>query len=78
MPPKKGPICAYKAGKDGACRSVAQRIVGDCGFCHASFCSKHRQLESHACPGLEDCKKESHARNGDKLMSERTVAIKGV
>ncbi|KAL2869307.1 uncharacterized protein BJX67DRAFT_379328 [Aspergillus lucknowensis] len=28
--------------------------------------------------GLEDCKKESHARNADKLNSERTQVIKGV
>ncbi|KAB8237387.1 hypothetical protein ETB97_001399 [Aspergillus alliaceus] len=27
---------------------------------------------------LENCKKESHARNADKLNSERTHVIKGV
>ncbi|GFF30304.1 conserved hypothetical protein [Aspergillus udagawae] len=27
---------------------------------------------------VEDCKKESHARNADKLNSERTQVIKGV
>jgi predicted nucleic acid binding AN1-type Zn finger protein len=72
MPPKKIRCSA----KD--CKDRAQPIVGDCGFCPGHFCSKHRQLESHKCEGLEDCKKESHERNADKLNSERTVAIKGV
>ncbi|GAB1193583.1 hypothetical protein APSETT444_002804 [Aspergillus pseudonomiae] len=48
------------------CKEAAQRIVGDCSFC------------THSCTGLEDCKKESHARNADKLNSERTHVIKGV
>ncbi|KAF2657818.1 hypothetical protein K491DRAFT_676939 [Lophiostoma macrostomum CBS 122681] len=65
--------CSFKA-----CKDAAQRIVGDCGFCSGHFCGKHRLLEDHKCEGLEDCKKESHERNADKLNSERTVAIKGV
>jgi len=60
------------------CKDAAQRIVGDCGFCQGHFCGKHRMLESHACPGLEDCKKEEKDRNKEKLESERTVAIKGI
>lgn len=72
MPPKKI-RCSYKD-----CRDAAQRIVGDCGFCSGHFCGKHRLLEDHKCEGLEDCKKESHERNADKLNSERTVAIKGI
>lgn len=72
MPPKKI-RCSFKT-----CRDAAQRIVGDCGFCSGHFCGKHRLLEDHKCEGLEDCKKESHERNADKLNSERTVAIKGV
>ncbi|TKA72886.1 hypothetical protein B0A49_08142 [Cryomyces minteri] len=72
MPPKKM-RCSYKD-----CKDAAQRIVGDCGFCQGHFCGKHRLLESHSCEGLEDCKKESHARNADKLNAERTVAIRGV
>jgi hypothetical protein len=35
-------------------------------------------LEAHSCTGLEDCKKESHARNADKLNSERTVVVKEI
>nr|POE48769.1 an1-type zinc finger protein tmc1 [Quercus suber] len=60
------------------CKDAAQRIVGDCGFCQGHFCGKHRMLESHACPGLEDCKQEEKDRNKQKLESERTVAIKGI
>ena len=72
MPPRKI-RCNFKD-----CKDAAQRIVGDCGFCSGHFCGKHRLLEDHKCPGLEDCKKESHERNADKLNSERTVAIKGI
>ncbi|KAL8689964.1 MAG: hypothetical protein Q9218_004480 [Villophora microphyllina] len=60
------------------CRDPAQRIVGDCSFCQGHFCGKHRMLEDHKCSGLEDCKKESHERNADKLNSERTMVVKGI
>ncbi|KAF2623401.1 hypothetical protein BU25DRAFT_414407 [Macroventuria anomochaeta] len=72
MPPKKI-RCSHKD-----CKDAAQRIVGDCGFCNGHFCGKHRLLEDHKCEGLEDCKKESHERNANKLNSERTMAIKGI
>ncbi|KAK9598334.1 hypothetical protein V6Z90_002865 [Aspergillus fumigatus] len=71
MAPRK-PRCNFKD-----CKEAAQRIVGDCSFCNGHYCSKHRMLEAHSCTGLEDCKKESHARNADKLNSERTQVIKG-
>jgi len=60
------------------CKEVAQRIVGDCGFCNGRFCGKHRLLEDHKCTGLEDCKKESHERNAAQLESERTTVIRGI
>ncbi|KAF2085416.1 putative polyubiquitin [Saccharata proteae CBS 121410] len=72
MPPKKI-RCSYKD-----CKDAAQRIVGDCGFCSGHFCGRHRLLEDHKCEGLEDCKKESHERNAERLNAERTVAIKGI
>ncbi|MBE7180613.1 MAG: hypothetical protein INR71_05265 [Terriglobus roseus] len=72
------PRCDYKRDTPDKCTKPIERIVGDCGFCKGHFCSKHRLLESHACEGLEDCKKESHERNADKLNAERTVAIKGI
>ncbi|KAI5860174.1 hypothetical protein GGS23DRAFT_599824 [Durotheca rogersii] len=48
MAPQK-PRCTFKE-----CRSAAQRIIGDCGFCDGHFCAKHRLLEDHKCSGLED------------------------
>ncbi|MCJ1374410.1 hypothetical protein MMC20_005642 [Loxospora ochrophaea] len=72
MPPKKI-RCTFKD-----CKEAAQRIVGDCGFCSGHFCGKHRMLEDHKCSGLENCKKESHERNADKLNSERTLVVKGI
>ncbi|CAI7642350.1 unnamed protein product [Penicillium pancosmium] len=45
MPPRK-PRCNFKE-----CKEAAQRIVGDCSFCHGHFCSKHRMLEAHSCTG---------------------------
>lgn len=72
MPPRKLK-CSFKD-----CRGAAQRIVGDCSFCDGHYCGNHRLLEDHKCDGLEDCKKESHERNAERLNSERTVAIKGI
>lgn len=72
-PKKKKIRCTHKD-----CKEPAQRIVGDCSFCSGHFCGRHRMLEDHKCTGLEDCKKESHARNADKLNSERTLVVKGI
>jgi hypothetical protein len=75
----KLPKCDFKRDDPAhKCKEKIQPIVGECGFCSGKYCSKHRLLESHNCTGLEDCKKESHARNADKLNNERTVAIKGI
>ncbi|KAK5700284.1 hypothetical protein LTR17_023041 [Elasticomyces elasticus] len=60
------------------CKDVAQRIVGDCGFCQGHFCGKHRMLESHECKGLESAKQEDKDRNTAKLQSERTTQMKGI
>jgi len=74
----KKPTCDYKKNTPDKCKEKIPPIIGDCGFCGGHFCSKHRLLESHNCPNLEDCKKESHERNAERLNSERTVAIKGI
>jgi hypothetical protein len=74
----KKPTCDYKKDTPNKCKEKIPPIIGDCGFCGGHFCSKHRLLESHNCPNLEDCKKESHERNAERLNSERTVAIKGI
>ncbi|KAI1270029.1 hypothetical protein F5Y18DRAFT_366881 [Xylariaceae sp. FL1019] len=54
MPGK--PRCTFKE-----CKSAAQRIVGDCGFCDGHYCAKHRLLEDHKCTGLEDVSLSSPA-----------------
>jgi len=61
------PRCTFEG-----CNAIQQRIIGDCSFCNGHFCGKHRLLESHQCPNLEDCKQQSHERNAAKLNGERT------
>jgi len=68
--PKKG-RCTM-----AGCTSPAQKIVGDCSFCEGHFCGKHRLLEHHKCPGLDNCKKESYDRNASKLNAEKTIVTK--
>jgi len=77
MPPRKIK-CTFKDSKNGDCKDVAQRIIGDCGFCSGHYCGKHRMLEDHKCTGLEDCKKQSHEQNAIKLNSERTMVVRGI
>lgn len=65
--PKRGPVCAFTG-----CKSIAQRIVGDCAECGKSFCSTHRMLESHDCVGLANAAAAAKAQNTAKLESEAT------
>ncbi|KAJ2897214.1 hypothetical protein MKZ38_004861 [Zalerion maritima] len=53
MAPKK-PRCQLNEKTEDACRSPAQLMLGPCDFCKHLYCSKHRLLEDHKCPGLED------------------------
>ncbi|EXJ54343.1 hypothetical protein A1O7_09682 [Cladophialophora yegresii CBS 114405] len=66
-----------RCSKDG-CKTAAQPIVGDCGFCQKRFCGKHRMLESHNCEGLADARKADKDRNTAKLQGERTVMLRGL
>lgn len=66
-----------RCSKDG-CKTPAQPIVGDCGFCQKRFCGKHRMLESHNCEGLEDARRADKDRNTAKLEGERTVMLRGL
>ncbi|CUS14113.1 unnamed protein product [Tuber aestivum] len=68
----KRKVCDFKE-----CTSAPQRIVGDCRNCDGHYCAKHRLLEDHKCSGLENCRKELHRQNADKLNSERTRATVG-
>ncbi|KAK4561276.1 hypothetical protein LTR86_004593 [Recurvomyces mirabilis] len=65
--PKRGPTCAFTG-----CKSLAQRIVGDCGECGKKFCSTHRMLESHECVGLANAAASAKAQNTAKLEGEAT------
>jgi len=70
MPVKKK-ICTFPN-----CVSAQVRIVGDCTFCEGKFCTKHRLLEDHSCPGLVNAKKKEWDRLKGKLEGEKTVASK--
>ncbi|KAH8557010.1 hypothetical protein BGW37DRAFT_475162 [Umbelopsis sp. PMI_123] len=63
--------CAF-----GTCTDKAVKIVGDCRYCEAKFCARHRLPEAHACVNLTNCKQVAHERNSVKLLSERCVASK--
>ncbi|KAI8581194.1 hypothetical protein K450DRAFT_233568 [Umbelopsis ramanniana AG] len=63
--------CAF-----GTCTDKAVKIVGDCRYCEAKFCGRHRLPEAHACVNLTNCKQVAHERNSIKLLSERCVASK--
>ncbi|KAI9286421.1 ubiquitin-related domain-containing protein [Umbelopsis sp. AD052] len=63
--------CAF-----GTCTDKAVKIVGDCRYCEAKFCGRHRLPEAHACVNLTNCKQVAHERNSVKLLSERCVASK--
>jgi len=58
------------------CTAPQIRIVGDCTFCEGKFCTKHRLLEDHQCPGLMNAKKAEWDRLKGKLEGEKTVASK--
>ena len=58
------------------CTQKAALIVGDCKFCKASYCGKHRLPEAHACENLKSCKEAAVQRNTEKVLSERCVAAK--
>jgi ubiquitin C len=63
--------CAF-----GTCSDKVVKIVGDCRYCQAKFCGRHRLPEAHACVNLTNCKQVAHERNSIKLLSERCVASK--
>lgn len=58
------------------CTAAQVRIVGECTFCDGKFCTKHRLLEDHQCPGLMNAKKAEWDRLKGKLEGEKTVASK--
>ena len=67
----KRPTCAIKG-----CKGRLLTIAGDCDECKKSFCSKHRLLESHDCPGLEKVRKNARIEHSEKMNREATQMVK--
>jgi hypothetical protein len=70
-PHKKAFHCAVDE-----CYERIVKIIGDCMFCGARFCSRHRLPESHLCSNLNSCKQQSFEDNHSKLMKGKCVAGK--
>jgi len=68
---KTGNKCAY-----ADCQRKPAVGVGDCRFCTSKFCGQHRLPETHSCPHLENCRKQSFDKNKEKLMKEKCVGLK--
>ncbi|ORE06513.1 hypothetical protein BCV72DRAFT_207201 [Rhizopus microsporus var. microsporus] len=58
------------------CTSAYVKIIGDCNYCQAKYCSRHRLPEDHACYNMNVCKQLAHRRNSEKLLNECCVASK--
>ena len=39
------------------CKKKIGLLTFDCNYCNKSFCSKCRDVLSHECSNMEDCKK---------------------
>ncbi len=55
------------------CMGVATFGIGDCIYCKCNYCNTHRLPESHKCPRLENCKKESFDANFKHVISQKCV-----
>ena len=55
------------------CMGVATFGIGDCVYCKCNYCNMHRLPESHKCPRLESCKKESFDANFKQVISQKCV-----
>ena len=58
------------------CQTKAAAIIGNCKFCCLNYCAGHRLPETHTCPNLKDCKKQSFEKNSQLVMSQKCVALK--
>ena len=59
-----------------SCTQKQVLLIGDCKFCKAKFCGNHRLPETHACNGMDDCRRASHDKLKAKLELEKCVASK--
>jgi len=58
------------------CIGKSATIIGYCKFCCLNYCASHRLPETHQCPNMADCKKQSFAENSQRVMSQKCVALK--
>ena len=58
------------------CQQKSATIVGNCRYCQLNYCSAHRLPESHLCPNMEDCKRQSFEKNSHTVLSGKCVALK--
>ena len=54
----KKPRCNVKG-----CKGRIVALVGHCKWCNLDYCQEHRIPEAHMCIKIEDCKKDSFAKN---------------
>lgn len=68
--------CLYaKTAKNrcSICMGIATFGIGDCVYCKCNYCNTHRLPESHKCPKLENCRKESFDANFKQVISQKCV-----
>ena len=58
------------------CKKKIGLLTFDCNYCNKSFCSKCRDVSSHKCPNIDDCKKRKRDELENKLYSEKVVKNK--
>lgn len=68
---KKPFHCAFED-----CLERYAKFIGDCHYCSAKFCSRHRLPELHLCSNLQTCKKQSFESNQSKVMQGKCIASK--
>lgn len=58
------------------CFQKSATIIGNCRYCLLNYCSVHRLPESHLCPHLADCKRQSFEKNSHTVLSGKCIAPK--
>ena len=62
--------------KFAGCKAKTAMIIGDCRFCEASYCGKHRLPEDHACKEISSCRDAAREKNEKLLHDQKCVAAK--
>ena len=73
---KFGGRCDYKKTDGRQCAKRVAAVVGECRYCAARYCIKHRLPETHGCKGLTVCIKKATDLNTSKLLAGRCVGVK--